>query len=153
MATKEPRDGKNPNAETPEELAAAKAHSAHDQPIRRGECCIGKHPVEVTLSAQPTADTEHAELNSLIRFQIIATSFPEYKKFMDKLVGPPVPSGASPPEEMARVVSEELGLGQPDMRKVFLSGMGTKNPFKIHGTIPYELLCSTTARVEYRYLD
>ncbi len=140
MATKEPQDGKKPNAETPEELAEAKAHAVQDQTPGHSSCCIGKRPLEVTLRARPSVDTEHAELNSLIRFQIVATSFPEYKKFMDQLVGPPVPPGVSLTDEMARVASEELGLGQPELRKQFFSGTGAKNPFRIHGTIPYELL-------------
>lgn len=132
MATKEPQDGKQ---------ADSQATAASSESATAENYLFGQKPIEVTLRARPPVDTEHAELNSLIRFQIESTSFKKYQAFMDKLVGPPTPSDGKVGATMVRAVQEQLGL-DPSISETALvnSVVGSKRPFPIHGTVPYELL-------------
>lgn len=134
MPTREPRPGK-PEADIPEQLEEKKAHTPGERHPHHDDCCIGKGPIEVTLRERAPVDTEHAELNSIIRYQILSTAFPEYQKFMDNLAGPAVPSPTTPTED-----GDPLGAAFANQRKSFLGAAGGQALFKIHGTVPYEVL-------------
>lgn len=143
MASKQPPESNKAKAQTPDELATPKEPIGNGPATGntgQGHTHCGTQPIQVMLNARPPVDTEHAELNSIIRFQVVATGFPEYKKFMDNLVGAPTVEGASATEDLARVASKALGLEQAELTKKLFAARGTKNPFKIHGTVPYELL-------------
>ena len=144
MATREPRDTRKPAA--PDKLAEAKAHVPEDSPrdMRDGrdgrDCCLCDGPIEVTLAARPPVDTPHAELNTLIRFQVESAGFPVYKAYMDRLVGPPQGGGKGAGlDGIVRAIGDEFGAAS-EAGKAFGSALGGNNLFKIHGTIPYELL-------------
>ena len=140
MATKESGDERK--VEPPTELEKGKVHDEAAGAAAHGHhkpCRPCKGPIEVTLAARAPADTEHAEINTLIRFQVEATGFPIYKAFMDRLVGVPQDGGRPGLEGMAHAIGKELPVLRAEpgaMPKVVSAG----NLFKIHGTIPYELL-------------
>ena len=92
MATDNPSDPGH--EESPENLAESRHHNHEETAKHAKRCCRPDGPIEVTLAARAPRDTEHAELNSLIRLQVEATSFSVYQAFMDRLVQPPSSEGA-----------------------------------------------------------
>jgi hypothetical protein len=100
-----------------------------------------KGPIEVTLRARPTLDTEHGELNSLIRYQLEATSFSAYKLFMDKLTGPDSPLAGG--KNTQGPAPEVLGQDS-EMKRVRRELPDTCLP-KVHGVAAYELLRAATS--------
>ena len=134
MATDNPSDPGH--EENPENLAASRHHTHEDTAKHGKRCCRPDGPIEVTLAARAPRDTEHGELNSLIRLQVEATSFSVYQAFMDKLVQPPS-SEATLPGGAAQNF-DPVGYGRLAAARAHGALQG--NLFKIHGTIPYELL-------------
>lgn len=139
MATRDSRDTRK--TPVPEKLAEAQAHTQDDTPRDGKGCCRPcDEPIEVTLSARPPVDTEHAELNTLIRFQIENTGFPVYKAFMDRLVGPR--QGDDPANAIEAIVHSagaELSSAAA-AASVRRAAGALAGSIKIHGTFPYELL-------------
>lgn len=145
MATRDSRDTRK--TPVPEKLAEAKPHTPEGSPRHgQGGCRPCDGPVEVTINARPIEDTEQAEINTLIRYQTQLTSFVEYKRFMDSLTNVPPESTDSPPaatEDGTTASIEDAVLARmADRRGRLFSRHGTSGGgvFKIHGTIPYELL-------------
>ncbi len=137
MATRDSRDTRK--TPVPEKLAEAKAHTPDNSPRHgQGGCVPCDGPIEVTLSARPPVDTEQAEINTLIRYQTQLTSFNEYKKFMDLLTNTP-PNPATAGAEAAEDLGAELRRADPRQRMFNRLG-ASAGLFKIHGTVPYELL-------------
>lgn len=118
-----------PESNRPGDMSDAHQYTPDDSTAHKHKCCHG--PIPVTITPRAPADTEYGELNSLIRYQIQAISFPEYQRFMDNLA-----EGIPYPKNEAQAVHE---LGRQSER---LQGLGLH---KIHGVAAYELLSLATS--------
>ena len=139
MATrKDPHKGSAPS---PDELAKGTKYPDPAAAASGPQCRLGDGILDVRLARQTPTDAEHVELNTVIRYQLEATSFPVYKKFMDALVErlDKAPGGVA---GIANRLRDEL---YPSAEAAAVAALPGQTPvLKIHGTLAYEVLRMAT---------